>query len=35
MGVPHGEACAALLVPVVEANVRALRGVDTGWRPYV
>lgn len=30
VGVPHGEACAALLVPVVEANVRALRGVDTG-----
>jgi alcohol dehydrogenase class IV len=30
VGVPHGEACAALLVPVVEANVRALRGVETG-----
>jgi alcohol dehydrogenase class IV len=30
VGVPHGEACATLLVPVVEANVRAPRGVDTG-----
>ena len=28
--VPHGVACAALLAPVVEANVRALRSVDPG-----
>ena len=28
--VPHGAACAALLAPVVEANVRALRGMPTG-----
>jgi alcohol dehydrogenase class IV len=28
--VPHGVACAALLAPVVEANVRALRSVDCG-----
>jgi alcohol dehydrogenase class IV len=26
--VPHGVACAALLAPVIEANVRALRSVD-------
>ena len=29
-GVPHGAACAALLAPVVEANVRALRAMPTG-----
>jgi alcohol dehydrogenase class IV len=28
--VPHGAACAALLAPVVEANVRALREMPTG-----
>jgi alcohol dehydrogenase class IV len=28
--VPHGVACAALLVPVIEANVRALRAGPTG-----
>ena len=28
--VPHGVACAALLAPVVEANVRTLRSVDPG-----
>jgi alcohol dehydrogenase class IV len=28
--VPHGVACAALLAPVIEANVRALRSVDRG-----
>jgi alcohol dehydrogenase class IV len=27
-GVPHGVACAALLAPVADANVRALRGRD-------
>jgi len=30
VGVPHGAACAALLAPVVEANVRALRADDAG-----
>ena len=34
--VPHGMACAALLAPVIEANVRALRvrpapGVPRPW----
>ena len=28
--VPHGVACAALLAPVIETNVRALRSVDRG-----
>jgi alcohol dehydrogenase class IV len=28
--VPHGVACAALLAPVIETNVRALRSVDPG-----
>jgi alcohol dehydrogenase class IV len=28
--VPHGLACAALLVPVIEANVRALQAQETG-----
>jgi alcohol dehydrogenase class IV len=28
--VPHGIACAALLAPVIEANVRALRAADPG-----
>jgi alcohol dehydrogenase class IV len=28
--VPHGVACAALLTPVIEANVRALRGLRGG-----
>src|SRR4029078_13462900 len=28
--VPHGMACAALLAPVIEANVRALRSVAPG-----
>jgi alcohol dehydrogenase class IV len=28
--VPHGMACAALLVPVTEANIRALRARDAG-----
>ncbi len=28
--VPHGAACAALLAPVVEANVRALRSAEPG-----
>ena len=28
--VPHGMACAALLAPVAEANVRALRAADAG-----
>jgi alcohol dehydrogenase class IV len=28
--VPHGVACAALLAPVVEANVRALRSAQPG-----
>ncbi len=28
--VPHGVACAALLAPVIEANVRALRSVQAG-----
>jgi alcohol dehydrogenase class IV len=28
--VPHGVACAALLAPAIEANVRALRSVDRG-----
>ncbi len=30
--VPHGMACAALLVPVIEANVRALRSATPGSR---
>ena len=30
LGVPHGVACAALLAPVVEANVRTLRRQDAG-----
>ncbi len=29
-GVPHGAACAALLAPVAEANVRALRAAPAG-----
>jgi alcohol dehydrogenase class IV len=31
--VPHGFACAALLAPVIEANVRALRSRPSGHRP--
>jgi len=30
--VPHGMACAALLAPVIEANVRALRSAPLGSR---
>jgi alcohol dehydrogenase class IV len=29
--VPHGLACAALLAPVIDANVRALRREPSGW----
>ena len=32
--VPHGAACAALLAPVVEANVRALRSGQRPARPF-
>jgi alcohol dehydrogenase class IV len=33
--VPHGVACAALLVPVIEANVRALRAGPAGHPAFV
>ena len=32
--VPHGAACAALLVPVIDANVRALRSGRRASRPW-
>ena len=32
--VPHGMACAALLAPVIEANVRALRSGPGGHPPW-